>query len=590
MISNKKEYIVDDSATPQTDDKYSDLIQFHNHFSTLFNETERSTDFPERFYQSFLNGENIIYQKEIVERRAFLENWIEKVEKNFIYLENITVNPYSKNKPRFQTTEIANKILEINRDELQTYENFFVKTLIDRLYFFIRSRYSVIKENIDVIERRQFNIKSKFTMRETVVNLELDLVFKKALYDDDLYKKNQILLKRIDLLSRRAQALKDCAFMEYLKNCETVLSPINVTKILSDEKDYKNSYQLWLLLDQYTELNYDLDIQETNLTFDRLYLKQVYQSVLYLFSVVTSNQKNWDFTNKAVDLSKFRRITPQQNKKRLDEDEQEEFRMEDSRINEYYLEQSKKMFEEVLDKYTETSANFDIALRKALMDTTAISNAIYSLLFGFYQVNDNYLDNCFTKQDFEMKLSDIKTKQKRITTIREVKDVDYKDAIRLEKKQLNEIVDINKNFIVQLKKNKTMDEAKKHKKIETANLEIDEMKRYIDFLNNHVLDVDKYRGEINQVNNDNKISIKEHKDALVIFKRDLLEGAKTKAQQEYQTEQAKIKYQANKDYELVLNELRNYKDNFKTLIETTNISNANKLNKKLLKEMNKLLK
>ena len=67
--------------------------------------------------------------------------------------------------------------------------------------------------------------------------------------------------------------------------------------------------------------------------------------------------------------------------------------LEDTEINQYYLEQNQKAFKESIDNYLEDSSNYEVALKKALRDTIDISNALYSSYFDLEEPD-------YTAEDF----------------------------------------------------------------------------------------------------------------------------------------------------------------------------------------------
>jgi hypothetical protein len=148
--------------------KTSDLKQFHQILNDAFYEIEREEEFPNYFYDAFLNGDVEIYQKQIEEIKTFHEDWIGTIESFFPSLDKITKDPksglrYEQNVTAIEKAKKTNKdsvrhlsqnthlIKEMRGDdvlpksilttqaeiEYAIYENRFIKTLIDRLYEFV---------------------------------------------------------------------------------------------------------------------------------------------------------------------------------------------------------------------------------------------------------------------------------------------------------------------------------------------------------------------------------------------------------------------------------------------------------------------
>ena len=92
------------------------------------------------------------------------------------------------------------------------------------------------------------------------------------------------LLTRIQSLLKRVNGIRVSPFMEGLKQVKPVVPPIMKTSILLKNIDYNNCYSLWLYLDRYNLLHFDVDVKEKNLTLDRYYLRNVYQTALTAFN------------------------------------------------------------------------------------------------------------------------------------------------------------------------------------------------------------------------------------------------------------------------------------------------------------------
>jgi hypothetical protein len=566
---------------PDIDPKTDDLIEFHTHITDFFTELEKEDEFPQRFYQAFLSGNNRIYQKQIIERKIFHEEWIDTVESYFPAIDKITRDP--KSSLRFDEEVVAiekakkvnsqsvrhlaantHLIKEIKEDnfvipkkiltthaeiEMATYENRFIVTLINRLFFFVKSRFDVVRENVESYEKRQFNLTSTFDMRETNVNMTVDLVLRQDLFEDEVNKKNKDLLSRIEWLNRQVSGLRAGPFMESLKNSKPVIPPIKLTNIFQKNVDYKAAYTLWLYLDKFTKLNFDIDVSETNLTFDRMYLKQVYQSTAFTFSTIVANQKALDFHYRYLDVNEYTKKGPKYQKKRLDDisSDLDPFVMEDSQINQYYLEQSQKIFEKNIDRYSQDSQTYEVALRKAIRDTIAITNAIYS---SYFELNDDEDDidvfRRLVKEDYEAKLMKAKNKARIARIIRETKEADYADAIKLEKKMLREVAALDNKLIADNKK-KHIEEARKLRIEEKAELERKNAKKNIEFLDKHFEEIISLREQIATEHLKVDKKIKEEHDKLEEKHKIILIDASKKAKEDYLKGKTKLEKVAYDD-------------------------------------------
>ncbi|HPG43083.1 MAG TPA: DUF2357 domain-containing protein [Acholeplasmataceae bacterium] len=565
--------------------KVSDLRKFHEELNQVFYELEREEEFPNHFYQALLSGENEIYQKSIQESKVFHEDWIETIESYFPSLDKITRDPKSGLKYLQEVVQIE-KAKKVNSDSIRhlaantqlikevrngevipkqilttqaeieyaIYENRFIKTLVDRLFDFVNRRYDLVKHNVETYQNKFFNLKSNFDMRESNISLEVDLKIKDTVDNDELAKSNHELLSRIQSLLKRVNGIRVSPFMEDLKHAKPIVPPIMKTSIILKNVDYNNCYNLWLYLDKYNMLNFDVDVKEQNLTLDRYYLRNVYQTALTAFTTVYGNQKALEDHYQYLDVQEYKRKSPKIVKKTLTElmTSPDPYAMEDNQMNQFFLEQNKKLLKERIDQAMEESSNYEIALRKALRDTIAISNALYKDFFDLEEDSDreDMFFSRMVKVDLEDELLKAKDRARVARVIRETKEVDYNNAIRLEKRMLKHIVSVNKEIQKNLKK-KGIEEAKKQAieeriKHERKNLEKNQyiLSEYLEF-------VQEQKKLLQEDSRDIQDKIKLEEKRIRDEEKRLIEQEKKKALKKYSEELAKIKQKQQKEKERI---------------------------------------
>lgn len=565
--------------------KVSDLRKFHEELNQVFYELEREEEFPNHFYQALLSGENEIYQKSIQESKVFHEDWIETIESYFPSLDKITRDPKSGLKYLQEVVQIE-KAKKVNSDSIRhlaantqlikevrngevipkqilttqaeieyaIYENRFIKTLVDRLFDFVNRRYDLVKHNVETYQNKFFNLKSNFDMRESNISLEVDLKIKDTVDNDELAKSNHELLSRIQSLLKRVNGIRVSPFMEDLKHAKPIVPPIMKTSIILKNVDYNNCYNLWLYLDKYNMLNFDVNVKEQNLTLDRYYLRNVYQTALTAFTTVYGNQKALEDHYQYLDVQEYKRKSPKIVKKTLTElmTSPDPYAMEDNQMNQFFLEQNKKLLKDRIDQAMEESSNYEIALRKALRDTIAISNALYKDFFDLEEDSDreDMFFSRMVKVDLEDELLKAKDRARVARVIRETKEVDYNNAIRLEKRMLKHIVSVNKEIQKNLKK-KGIEEAKKQAieeriKHERKNLEKNQyiLSEYLEF-------VQEQKKLLQEDSRDIQEKIKLEEKRIRDEEKRLIEQEKKKALKKYSEELAKIKQKQQKEKERI---------------------------------------
>ncbi|MFU8792877.1 MAG: DUF2357 domain-containing protein [Acholeplasmataceae bacterium] len=555
----------------------NDLKAFHSELNDELIKLEQTQEFPGHFYQAFLSGENTLYQKNITETKIFDEDWIGTIESYFPSLNKICMQPKTGLRYEQEVTAIekakkvgshsirhlsshSHLIREITDDnvvpkrilvteseiEYATYENRFIKTLIERLYGFVEHRYTLVKNFSDAKVRRHFNLESDFEMRDSNYKMTIDLEVNEALQNDTVSLKNRDLLKRVENLLKLIMGLQKTPFMEDIKNAKPIMPPIMKTSIIVKNVDYNNGYLLWLFLDKYNTLPFEINVAEQNLTFDRYYLKNIYQSALVNFSNIIANQAALEDHYQYLDVKTYSRKTPKivkSNPKDLIETP-DPFVVEKQALNQYYLEQNKKIFERNLEAYQEETGNYQTSLRKAIKDTLQITNALYQSFFEFETELDQDIFTKLVKRTPEEELLEVKNKARIARIIRETKEVDYKDSIRLEKRLMKEVERLDKKLIRETKKQIRV-EAKQSKIEERLRLEREAAQNNQEILSEHMNYVKEQNEALRLEHLEISERIKDEKAQLKLLEAETIEKEKLKAQQDYEVEvqklQAKIK-------------------------------------------------
>jgi len=557
--------------------KTHDLKKFHQSINDAYYDIELKQQFPHDFYSALLDGENELYQKSVTEIKKFHENWIKTIESYFASIYKIANNPKSGLRYDQEVTAIE-KAKRVNSDsvrhlsanthlikeirnhnvipkgilvtnaeiEYAIYENRFIKTLVDRLFDFVNRRYRLVKNNIESYDKKHFNMKSHYQIQDSKVDFELNINITEDVEDESINKKNKDMLKKIEYLLKQINNLYKTEFMQLLKNAKPVKTPIMQTSILLKNVDYKNCYTLWLYLDRYNTLDFDTEITEKNLTFDKMYMKNIYQLALQSFTTIYANQKDLEHHYQYLDERTYHKRAPKVVKKHLESlvTSGTNVEMEDIKINQYFLEQSKKVFDQSIEKYKEESSTYEVALKKALRDTIKVSNALYQSYFdlGIDEDEDSFMFRSLQQTSTEDEIVQTKNKIKVAKLIRETKEVDYNDSIRLEKRLMKDLDQLNKQLIKENKK-RIQDEAKRAKLEEKAKLERVNAQKFDKSLNKHLEYVSKKKTlmqeehkKVNEKIIDVRRKIKEEEEKVIAR-----EKAKAKLLYEKQVERIKAK-------------------------------------------------
>ena len=376
--------------------------------------------------------------------------------------------------------------------------------------------------------------------------------------DENINKMNHELLNRIHNLLKLVNGLKMTPFIQDLKNATPVKAPIMQTSILLKNIDYKNCYTLWLFLDKYHTLDFDIDVKEQNLTFDRFYTKNVYQLALQTFTTVYANQKALEDHYQYLDINEYQKKNPKIVKKRLEEliESEPSVDIEDTNINQYYLEQYKKQFKKSLDENLESSSSFEVALRKSLRETLDISNALYKSYFDLDDgTDDDFIFRSLVKEDTETEIDKLKEKVRVARIIRETKEVDYNNTIRMEKRLMKEIDELDKQLIKENKR-KVTDDAKRIAIEEKIKLERESLKENQAALSSYLKYVSESKKLLAEEHKEVTQKIKDTRKQIKDEENRIIQEEKKKARLIYQTELKKIRNKQKADRKRVEEKLK----------------------------------
>lgn len=482
-----------------------DLDKYFGHLTNTMFQYE-GQEFPTFFRNAYLAGDNTLYQKNISETKIFDDEWITTLESYFPSIDNITRNPRSFIKYYNEIVDIErakkinsesvrhlashsqfvrdvdkdlnvtpSKILNVYSDtDFDVYENRFIATLINRLFLFVRNRLDVIRENVESFQKDHIAVNSKFNICEDDVEVKLDVVVKRDLDNKSINEKNYALLERVEKLSMLIDSLKGSQFMKLMKNCKQVRPPIMKTNVILKNPDFRNAYTLWLFLDKYTTLGYDVQIGEKDLELDTKFKKYVDELVMVNYATILSNQlrrqRKYNSEEYKLKLRKRKKTLH----KNIEEDLEnpEDLQMEDNLLNEYFLNKYKKIFNDTVSEMEEQGeVRHDDAVKRAIRKATDIVNGIFEGIFKLEEETDMFkmlVDKEDINKDYEIKKNQLKYAK----MIREVKQVDLNRAVRLERKLIKDLHKLNNKYI----KAKMLEKASTDKSPVVAQLEVDVMR------------------------------------------------------------------------------------------------------------------
>ena len=543
-------------------DKYFDFLN-----DTMFKYDNQ--EFPDYFKNAYFAGDNTLYQKNISETKIFDDEWITTLESYFPSIDNITRNPRSFIKYYNEIVDIErakktnaesvrhlashtqfvrdvdrdnnvtpSKILNVYTDtEYDVYENRFIATLINRMFLFVRNRLDVIRTNVESFQRDHISINSKFNICEDDVDVKIDVVVKRDLDNKSINEKNYALLDRVEKLSKLIDGLKGSQFMQLMKNTKAVRPPIMKTNVILKNPDFRNAYTLWLFLDKYTTLGYDVQYGEKDLELDQDYRKYVDELVMIDYATIIANLIKRDKKYSAIEYKDklLKRKKTLRGNLEEDIDSPQDLEMEDTVINEYFLNKYKKIFNdtvEEMEKFGEV--RHDDAVKRAIRKTTDVVNSIFEGIFKFEEETDIFR-KLVEQEDVDKEYETKKNQLKYAKLIREVKQVDLNKAVRQERRLLKELQKLNNKYV----KQKMLEKAKSNKSPEIAKLEIEMMQLKAD--NQEFAKRLAVLENIDKLNAGENEAIKVSRDKIMLEAKNELKAFEIELRRKAQEERATIK-------------------------------------------------
>lgn len=335
-------------------------------------EKANTTDaFAKRFLKLFDSSDLEFYQKERKEKRIFDDSWIDDIEDIIPVINKLTRNPRETLK-KIQEVVPVERAKKIDADtirhlashseniksadkrgnivpskvltsyydqDIATYENRFLCSLVNKLYNFIEMRYKLIIEKKHTEYINFMKIKSKLFWHGTNIDYDISLKINKDIEDDEMGKKNQELLERMEEIRKHITQFKMSNFIKEMSKYPPVRSPIMITNIIRKNVDFAKCYHMWVMLDQVDRIGFEADIFDRDIALEDDYEVEVKNALMVLYATVANRQiedfkLNLDKPMNHLRSKKVKTIT------KIDEDdylEAGQYLHDDQHLNQYFL-------------------------------------------------------------------------------------------------------------------------------------------------------------------------------------------------------------------------------------------------------------
>ena len=266
---------------------------------------------------------NISINRKLMEKVIDV-SWVEAIENAIIHVDNIVRNPsrtivdveeivpialsrkitVESVKHLAQHTDLIqsfdeqtgkitpSKILNVHKEEtLETYENKFVNTLIDRLYYFILARY----ENLSQVAKDEEVFSMDFDTavddgsgNTLALKLSIDTTKSLEATNDQGYT----IWQRVEKLKKTLEGYKGSELCTKLGN-NFVRPPIMRTNAIMKNVDLKACLALWQYILSYENAGFEINIEDTAIKPEKDYISDFYKVIacnLLLFRSYTSKE------------------------------------------------------------------------------------------------------------------------------------------------------------------------------------------------------------------------------------------------------------------------------------------------------------
>ena len=291
-------------------------------YSKYTNRVERTLENDRYFqylYEMVQAGNNTLQQKNRILHKVVDERWLTVVEEGVQAIFNIVDKPrrfiatteevvpvalakkITSESVRHlsQNTQFINMnpageiqpthVLNVTTEEsFDLYENRFVYHLIQRLFTFVDKRTDVIFWSTGDETCNTMSMESKVddAYEEICYKVEMTIKNRQSYVENDT--DNMDVFKRIDRVRRMSRTLRSSAFCDIMSGCAKVHSPIQRTNLMMKDPDYRTCYKLWQFIENYDEVGYTIEAQDTALEFDEEYLVQMYINMITNYTVFKS--------------------------------------------------------------------------------------------------------------------------------------------------------------------------------------------------------------------------------------------------------------------------------------------------------------
>jgi len=481
-----------------------EVKRYFKKINTTFAGVNRQDDFARQFMNLVKSGNTTLYQKERRERRIFDDSWMDSVEGVIPVIDKLTRNPRENLKKVSQVVPVEmakrvdkdtirhlaqnthliknvdesgavvpTKVLSFyNEADLSTYENRFLRSLVDKLYIFIEKRYDMIVQKMHTEYVNYLNVKSEVEMEGATVEYDITMRINQQMSHDEVDRKNQELFDRMTHIREAISNFKLSNFMKEMREFPPVTPPIMKTNIIMKNPDFRQCYYLWVLMDQVDRIGYDVDVFERDVEFDEKYLEEIENMLMVIYATVANNQLE-EFVIGQDQPYEYRKTKRPRVKKAEPNDQYVQpgyYEFENNQLNQYYLDQIRSSNFSRFKSLQEAGIPIEESIDIVFQQINMITNAVY----------EDYVKFTFKPEEEKTIEEKIRVQEQILEVYRQIEKIKREDIRQLSTSKAIALLNL-RNYQDELKQQKVMEMMEKEQKeAEEKQAEIEETKTKIE--------------------------------------------------------------------------------------------------------------
>lgn len=186
-----------------------------------------------------------------------------------------------------------NKIMNIyNEESYNLYENRFIITLIQKACNFVDQRYDAVMLMTGDEFQSALKVGSDFSDNDEKLEYNLSL----KLHQGPAYlgseNNNAAILQKIEHIRLMYTSFKRSEFFKSMVGCTPIKSPVSKTNLIMKNPQFKECYDLWGFLEEYTDPGYSVELHESDEDFDPEYVDELNVMILFNYLIMKNNLDN----------------------------------------------------------------------------------------------------------------------------------------------------------------------------------------------------------------------------------------------------------------------------------------------------------